>query len=312
MAQLTKLSGLTALNVRALSETLRPRIESGDLQLGKTIAVFHMDAAEAYELVSNTITRTPGRGHPKQSLRAVQRKLAAQLHQTPLEQQVEQEEVEHQEQQDAGFVEPEDTSGRAIYEAALFLTELTYPNMFELRGSSNYCKVCGEEIPRSRQEAHHAGHKRDRANYVTEQIRTRRENADMAKDKAPTPKEQGVPEIYLNADGTKFKPGADASLKRDLIAAIDRLDNPKALHTFDEQTAAKILAARNWNDWLVKSRKNRETQAARAAAKTEAKKAKVKDEVAAKRTATGGTTEVQPDPKPARKPRGSRVRKVGS
>lgn len=140
----------------------------------------------------------------------------------------------------------------------------------------------------------------------------------MAKAKSPTPKEQGVPAIYLNEDGTKFIPGRDASLKRDLIAAIDGLENPNALHAFDATEAAKILAARGWNEWLLKSRKNREAKAARTKAKAEAKAAKVKDEVAAKRAAkTAATTadssgEAKPDPKPERKPRQRRSRKVGS
>jgi hypothetical protein len=328
LAEVTKLSGLTAFNVRALRETLRLQIESDDLKLGKTIAVFNMDATAAYELISNTIARTPGRSHPKASLYAVQRKLAAQLPKIGLEQQVEAEEEAYQEEQTTGFVEPEDTRGREIDQAALFLCDMTYPNMFEARGVAggtrsdtlDYCKVCGEQVPRGRQEAHHAGHKRDRSTMNTERIRARKESTDMAKAKTPTPQEQGVPAVYLNEDGSKFKPGSDASLKRDLIAAIDGLDNPKALHTFDEQTAAKILAARGWNDWLIKSRKNRESKAAREKAKSEAKAAKTKAQVAAKKTAakaeapatSSDTTEVKPDPKPERKARTGGRRKVGA
>lgn len=326
MAEVTKLSGLTALNVRALRETLRIQVESGDVKLGKTIAVFEMNAPAAHALVSDVITRTPGQAHPKASLYAVQRKLAMQMPKIGLEQQVEAGEEAYLAQQETGFIEPEDTSGKQIDEAALFLCDMTYPNMFEARGIAggtwsdtlDFCKVCGEQVPRSRQEAHHAGHKRDRSTMNTERIRARKESTDMAKAKTPTPQEQGVPTVYLNEDGTKFKPGADASLKRDLIAAIDGLDNPKALHTFDEQTAAKILAARGWNDWLIKSRKNRESKAAREKAKSEAKAAKTKAQVAAKKAAkteapaTSDTTEVTPDPKPERKARTGGRRKVGA
>lgn len=226
-------------------------------------------------------------------------------------------------EQQTGVVDPQ----------ALFLVGMHYPNMFEEQRDENNrpvgfrCKVCNlAGIQHSDRQEHHERHRVDRANYATEQIRARKENNDMAKTKAPTPAEQGVPAVYLNADGTKFIPGKDASLKRDLIAAIDGLENPNALHTFTEQEAAKILAARDWNDWLVKSRKNREAKAAREKAKSEAKAAKVKDEVAAKRAAKTAKTEtaepkgdirdrsstvVKPDPKPERKPR-TGGRKVGA
>ena len=238
---------------------------------------------------------------------------------TSLEEQVEQEEERYQEQQQ--FIEPEDTSGLNIDPAALFLVDMLYPNMFEARGTSDgrwnqtlpYCKVCGEMVPTPRQEAHHAGHKRDRANHNTERIRARKEQTMASKTPTITPREQGIPDVYLTEDGKKFKPGYDAKLKRDLIAAIDDLDNPNGLHTFEKSEAARILAARDWNDHLVKSRRSREAKEARAKAKAADKATAEKQKAAAKResakatkASTNGDDEVKPDPKPERKPRGRR------
>jgi hypothetical protein len=264
--------------------------------------------------VTDTVNHLPGKRHPKASLWAVQRRLRALMGEI-------EEEPTMDEVVDA-VVDNAVVTGGNIDKAALFLTELTYPNMFELRGSADrrgqldpYCKVCGEIVERKSQEQHHGAHKRDRATYVTEQIRARKESSDMAKTAKITPKDQGVPAVYLNEDGTKFVPGRDASLKRDLIAAIDSLDNPKGLHTFTEQEAAKILAARDWNDWLVKSRKGREAKATREAAASQKKAARVKKSTQEKKAAARtqkDNCDVTPDPKPASKPRGARTRKVGS
>lgn len=328
----TKITGLSQMNVLALSEVFRKRVESGEITLGKTFAMFDMSASEAEGMVTAAILHLPGRRHPKASLWAVQRRLHA-LTGEPVDEQLA-DDLEAADGVITGMLHnDEPLEQEVVYDkdnidkAALFLTELNYPNMFELRGTSvrgkleSYCKVCGEIVPRNQQERHHGAHKRDRATYATEQIRARKESSDMAKAKKITPKDQGVPAVYLNEDGSKFRPGADASLKRDLIAAIDSLENPNGLHTFEEGEAAKILAARDWNDWLIKSRKGREAKAAREAAavqkKAEREKAnaaakKAKATKAAKADAPADTTEVKSDPKPTRKARGARTRKVGS
>lgn len=324
MAQ-TKITGLSRMNVLALNEVFRSRVESGEITLGKTFAMFDMAAWSAHELVTNAINHLPGKRHPKASLWAIQRRLAALIREEDAnyEAKVKEEATEETEPVETDVSVPIRRDGK-IDPAALFLVDLAPGNMFEERRSSTgmlsgyECKLCTELVPKAQHDSHHAAHRRDRSQYATEQIRARKERNDMAAKKTTvTPKSQGIPAVYLNEDGSKFVPGKDASLKRDLIAAIDGLDNPNALHTFTEQEAAKILAARDWNDWLVKSRKGREAKAARAKAKAETRKAKVKDEVAAKREAKAETTttdaavEVQPDPKPAPRQRG-RGRKVGS
>ena len=69
----TKITGLTALNVRAIRETIPPDL---GVTTTATTATFSMDAADARMLVEATIDRLPHRGHPRQSLHAVRRKLA--------------------------------------------------------------------------------------------------------------------------------------------------------------------------------------------------------------------------------------------
>lgn len=207
---------------------------------------------------------------------------------------------------------------------ALFLVGMHYPNMFEEQRDENNrpagfrCKVCEETgIRHADRQAHHERHKVDRAHYATEQIRARKENTMAAKPKTKTPLEQGIPVEYLNADGTKFLPGSDATLKSDAVNTIlveehsYKRDLSKRRVALTLQQAKEILAVRDWNAWLIKALKSEETKAAREKAKAETTKAKVKDEVAAKRAAKTETTDdVKPDPKPEPKPR--RGRRVGA
>lgn len=76
----TRITGLTALNARALAETLP---DHEPVTLTKTTATFHMTPRMAHMVVAGAITRaeeTRGRrGHPVQSLHAVLRKIARQL-----------------------------------------------------------------------------------------------------------------------------------------------------------------------------------------------------------------------------------------
>jgi hypothetical protein len=67
----TKLTGLSAQNVRAISETFSESL----VTTTKTTATFRMGPVEAAELVVRAIAELPGRGHPKASLHAVRRRL---------------------------------------------------------------------------------------------------------------------------------------------------------------------------------------------------------------------------------------------
>ena len=58
--------------------------------------------------------------------------------------------------------------------------------------------------------------------------------------KKQTAKDQAVPAVYLGPGGN-FKPGYDASLKRDLVHAVLRLPNPNALHRFTAKKAQQLL-----------------------------------------------------------------------
>jgi hypothetical protein len=76
-----------------------------------------------------------------------------------------------------------------------------------------------------------------------------------------TARDQGIPEVYLSESGA-FKPGYDAKLKSDLIAAI--LGNG-VLHVFNEKEALSVLKARGWESMLEKSRAARERKNGNAA-----------------------------------------------
>lgn len=67
-----KVSGLTALNVDALAQTVQP---DEPVDLTATTAIFHMDAVAALAAVQLAIDVCTGPGHPRASLYAVRRKL---------------------------------------------------------------------------------------------------------------------------------------------------------------------------------------------------------------------------------------------
>jgi hypothetical protein len=69
-----------------------------------------------------------------------------------------------------------------------------------------------------------------------------------------TVKDQGVPAVYLGPTGN-FKPGYDASLKRDLVHAVLGLPNPNALHRFTAKKAQQLLDARGWQQFADAKRK---------------------------------------------------------
>jgi len=88
--------------------------------------------------------------------------------------------------------------------------------------------------------------------------------------KAKTARDLGVPNAYLGPAG-KFRPGADARLKTDLIVRALSQPAPNALVPFSRQAAIKLLA--KFPQWKpVLDRKKRALAA--AAAKSERKGAK--------------------------------------
>lgn len=68
----TKITGLTALNVRAIREVFT---EPGLVTTTATTATFHDSPQGVAALLMVTIDGLPGRGHPKASLHAVLRKV---------------------------------------------------------------------------------------------------------------------------------------------------------------------------------------------------------------------------------------------
>lgn len=119
-----------------------------------------------------------------------------------------------------------------------------------------------------------------------------------------TPKQQGFPAVYLNEDGSKFfPPGADARAKSDLIHAFHGWDNPHAKHQFTQEEAAKLLAARGWNGHAIKAADARQAKLDREKAKAATRATAAKSKAASKKAKA--SDEVQPDPKPAAKPKGT-------
>ena len=65
-----------------------------------------------------------------------------------------------------------------------------------------------------------------------------------------TAREQGFPAVYLGLAGN-FKPGYDATAKRDLVAAVLGLPNPQALHRFTAKKAQQLIDARGWQKFVA-------------------------------------------------------------
>jgi hypothetical protein len=84
--------------------------------------------------------------------------------------------------------------------------------------------------------------------------------------KAKTARDLGVPDAYLGPEG-KFRPGADARLKSDLILRALNQPAPNALVPFSRQAATKLLA--KFPQW--KPTLDRKKQALAAAKKSEPK-----------------------------------------
>lgn len=210
-----------------------------------------------------------------------------------------------------------------IDRAALFLVDLMYINMFEEvynkdnRRVGYRCKVCdevlhGTHVEQTKLERHHAKHKKDKSQYVSEQIAARRERLDaMSADKRNVSaliEQFSVPAVYLRPDGKKFKPGGDAQFKSDLFHAQQGWEKPDAKHKFEGQEAARIIAGFGWNDLLTKAIRAREQKENRAKAKAANAAQKERDKAAAKTSkkkaaakTTSSEQEAKPDPKPAKR-----------
>jgi hypothetical protein len=88
--------------------------------------------------------------------------------------------------------------------------------------------------------------------------------------KAKTARDLGVPDAYLGPEG-KFRPGADARLKSDLILRALNHPAPNALVPFSRQAAIKLLAKfPQWKPYLDRKKQ----RLAAAAAKGDPKGAK--------------------------------------
>lgn len=74
---MTKITGLSVLNVLALQETMP------GVTVTATTATFYGTPKQALDMVELTISRLPGRAHPKASLHAVARKLRKQVLNAP-------------------------------------------------------------------------------------------------------------------------------------------------------------------------------------------------------------------------------------
>ncbi len=321
----TKLTGLSDLNIKALEETLSDRITA----VTATTLTLEGRALDIRQALNIAMSGMPDRRHhPYASLHAVTRKLDKLVAVATQEERVEQ-----------TIVKEEITSEQTTVDSqALFLVGMHYPNMFEERRDSNNryngytCKVCGAIVTREARQEHYEIHKQDKANLATTQIKERFKMA-AAKPKTKTPLEQGVPAAYLNEDGSKFTPGADATYKSDAFKTIlyhehgfTDIDLTTRRVDIDLADAKRIVSERGWNDLFVKSLKAAEAKVARAAAKAADKASKVKEKAASKKAkaskakaapadapadvATGD--DVTPDPKPTSRARTPRGRKIGS
>lgn len=73
---MTKIGGLTRLNVRALREVFPQMVNDGVLVLTATTATFHgFRAEEVLKILEYVMGTLPTAGHPRASLHAVRRKL---------------------------------------------------------------------------------------------------------------------------------------------------------------------------------------------------------------------------------------------
>lgn len=74
----TKITGLSALNVKALNEVWpNEGYTAGAVTTTATTATFEVSASEAAAIVQTTLEAIPGRCHPRASLHAVVRRLRA-------------------------------------------------------------------------------------------------------------------------------------------------------------------------------------------------------------------------------------------
>lgn len=75
----TKITGLSAHNVDAIQQVSRLGVLEVQVETTATTATFHASPRAATRAVEHAISSLPGRGHPRASLHAVRRRLAAQV-----------------------------------------------------------------------------------------------------------------------------------------------------------------------------------------------------------------------------------------
>jgi hypothetical protein len=73
----TKITGLTASNIDALKTTSKELVDVGALELTRTTATFRDEPQAVLRYIDVTMAGLPTRGHPRASLHAVRRKIAA-------------------------------------------------------------------------------------------------------------------------------------------------------------------------------------------------------------------------------------------
>lgn len=341
----TRITKLTSLNVQALREVAREEVERGDLILTATTAEWpETEALAALRRLDAYMAGLPTKGHPRASLHAVIRKLEKLVPsvlegQTALTDEeialedggivagllLEEEETPTEYLSVQDVPDADDTPMKPVAPEADFLLDQNWSNLFEPTTSKPgsfgpfRCKGCGDVIGARDRERHFNSHKENRNMAKTENAKP------AAAPKKPTAKDQGVPAVYLGANGN-FKPGLDARLKSDLVAAILGIENKGALATFTKETAEKLIKARGWQGFVDTKQRVLEAKTAKAdkAAADKAERVRIAAEAKAAKAGKADDAETQtiaeaaaadgdqvvPDPKPTAKPKtGNRNRK---
>lgn len=320
-----KISGLSRLNVAALDEVFAPDVFRGELILTKSTANWPaLTAAQAKARVDEAIRVLPGRGHPRHSLHAVSRRLgrieperdeaiiASDGQVVDMEMPEPTESTGHPEIDKAleriAKLEADRPAAVAEYDAVwdAYAKNPDRPidpeEESKLEKISNRVREIDHNIASYKLLVHRLSNPTPRDEAKTSRL----ENLKMAKKNLTD--NTGVPAVYLNANG-RFKPGLDARYKSDLVNSALGEKSDKALETFTVEDAINRLQQRGWMKYLDAARSSREAAAARKAARADEVKARVATKKAKPRPVAESTDEVQPDPKPVKKPRGRGIRK---
>ena len=284
----TKISGLTASNVRALRETFPDSLAEGNLKLTATTATWSVPAHAALTALDGAMSLMPSKGHPRASLYAVVRKLVKAMEaETPSTT----EEVE-EEQEEKQYDRHRQNIRKVL---AMGPDELP-------RGGGPRPDL----MRRDREDAAQARREQSAA-YKAEQRERTQTMADEQKAAKQTARDQGVPDVYLG-EGGNFLPGKDARYKSDLIKSVLGLEDDAMAHKFEAADAEERLQVRGWTGFLTAKREAIAKKAAKVEAKAAEKPAKP---ARSSRKKAAEKAEVTPDPKPSKKParRGGRIRK---